>query len=382
MTDLNNPKILIVDDDDTNLFVLDGLLTANNFKIIKASNGFDAIELVKNENVDLVLLDLEMPVMNGYETCKAIRKIDGLKELPVIFLTAYNSMEKKLIGFEAGAQDFITKPFDDEELLSRIRIHIELKRNRDKINQMNEWLSNKVHEKTLELEIANNELKIQDEIKSNFLMLISHEVKSPLNGILGTLNLIKNQEHSANVKKMIDTLDTSIILLEKFAENANLLTLLITQKYPVKKANTNIVDIFQFSIIDTNEKALIKNITIEIDNTNETLLLNADRDLIFKSFVYVINNALENSPDNGKIIIKFSKNENNIIVSITDFGQCYSNETLSIIAMPFSLMSPDQLKKNKLSLFITKLIMELHNGNIVLYNVENAGVTTQLIFNF
>ncbi len=382
MIDLNNSKILIVDDDDANLFVLDGLLTANNFKIIKASNGFDAIELVKNENVDLVLLDLEMPVLNGYETCKIIRKIHGSEELPVIFLTAYNSMEKRLTGFDAGAQDFITKPFDDEELLSRIRIHIELKRNRDKINQMNEWLSNKVSEKTLELEIANNELKIQDEIKSNFLMLISHEVKSPLNGILGTLNLIKNQEHSAAVKKMIDTLDTSIISLEKFADNANLLTLLITQKYPVKKANTNIADIFQFSIIETNEKAQIKNIKIEIDNTNETLLLNADRDLIFKSFVYVINNALENSPDNGKIIIKFIKNENNIIVSITDFGPIYSNETLSIISMPFSLMSPDQLKKNKLSLFITKLIMELHNGNIVLYNVESAGVTTQLIFNF
>jgi len=375
-------SILVVDDNPDNLHLIVNILTYAGYSVQYTTSGKQALDILKNNNnFDLVLLDVEMPVMNGYETCKAIRKDPGLKELPVIFLTAYRDTDKKIIGFEAGAQDFVTKPFDDEELLSRIKIHIELKINREKLKQVNEWLNEKVAEKTRELEIAYDELKRQDKMKSDFLILITREIKAPLSGVVGTINLIKNHEHSATVKNLVDTLDISLTLLENFANKANLLTQLISHNYQIQKTDINIKELIQYSIIELNDKARLKNIEIDIKEIQDTAVINADRDLLYKSILYILDNALKFSPDNSTIIIEQQKSEVKIIYSFTDSGQGFSQEALKSVFEPFQFINAQESQKLSLSLFIIKLIMELHNGEIKINNNENAGASVHLIFN-
>ena len=205
--------ILVVDDNPNNLHLIVNILIYAGYSVQFATSGAQALEILKNNsNFDLIILDVEMPGMNGYELCKIIRTDSNFMDLPVIFLTAYGDMDKKLIGFEAGAQDFVTKPFEDEELLSRIKIHIELKTTREKLKILNEKLNVKVEEKTRELELAYDELKKQDKLKSDFLILITREIKAPLSGVVGTINLIKNQEHSATVKKWMISLTFSVTM--------------------------------------------------------------------------------------------------------------------------------------------------------------------------
>ena len=143
-----------MDDNSKNIQLIGSILEeAGEYAIRFATNGRQALELLfESGDYDLVLLDIMMPVMNGYETCKAMRQNERLRETPVIFLTAHNEPEQIVAGFEAGAQDYVPKPFNSKELLSRIKTHLELKKSRDDLKAFNEQLEEMVKERTRELE--------------------------------------------------------------------------------------------------------------------------------------------------------------------------------------------------------------------------------------
>ena len=125
-------NILVVDDNPKNIQVIGNILREVGYLVGFATEGQQALSLLKeNNDYDLILLDVDMPVLNGYDTCKAIREDDSLKEIPVIFLTAFTDIENVIIGFEVGAQDYITKPFNSKVLLARVGTHLQLKHKTD-----------------------------------------------------------------------------------------------------------------------------------------------------------------------------------------------------------------------------------------------------------
>ena len=166
-------RILIVDDNSKNIQVLATVLAKNNYEVEYALRGKDAIEIVKSEDFELILLDIMMPGMDGFDTCIALKKIENRKDIPVIFLTAKTEIESITRGFEIGGVDYITKPFNDKELLKRISTHLELKKSKEKLKEVNQWLEAQVEERTRELksakeelEKANNELTTMDKAKN------------------------------------------------------------------------------------------------------------------------------------------------------------------------------------------------------------------------
>jgi len=131
------PLILIVDDTVKNLQVLGTILKAENYKIAVATNGNQAISIANDTNPDLILLDVMMPELDGFQTCKKLKSIPGTSEIPVIFLTAKVETEDIIEGFKAGAVDYITKPFNSYELKARVKTHVELKISKDLLEQKN-----------------------------------------------------------------------------------------------------------------------------------------------------------------------------------------------------------------------------------------------------
>ena len=125
MTD-NIPLILIVDDNPQNIQFLGSLLTEQGYDLGVAKNGAKALEFVYKRPPDLILLDIMMPVMDGYETCERLKKDKKVSHIPVIFLTAKTDTKDIVRGFQSGGVDYITKPFISEELLARVRIHVEI----------------------------------------------------------------------------------------------------------------------------------------------------------------------------------------------------------------------------------------------------------------
>ena len=139
MTVTNNwrPRILVVDDDPTNLMLLERLLGRNGYDVVLASSGFEAIDAVKQATPDLILLDIRMPQMDGFETCRRLRSDLTTTETPILFLTAEGREDDNLAaGFEAGGNDYITKPFSKVDLLSRVRVNLEQVALRESYKQM------------------------------------------------------------------------------------------------------------------------------------------------------------------------------------------------------------------------------------------------------
>ena len=187
---MNPSDIMIVDDTPANLKLLEDMLHQQGLQVRSFPLGRLAIAAAIKHPPDLILLDVNMPEMNGYEVCESLKSTGELANIPVIFLSALTDLETKVKAFQAGAVDYISKPFQVQEVHARVNTHLKLHQLQEELRLQNELLEEAVAERTRELAEAMERLTILDRSKSDFLNLISHEFRTPLNGLLGVGDLI------------------------------------------------------------------------------------------------------------------------------------------------------------------------------------------------
>lgn len=175
--------IMIVDDEPENLNVLGEMLLGVGLSVRALPGGALALAAARDELPDIVLLDIRMPGMDGYEVCRRFKDDEHLREVPIIFLSAFAEASDKLRAFEAGGVDYVTKPFVEIEVLARIRIHLQLRRHQLQLEEL-------VAQRVLELAEALRRLRIWDDAKSQWLNVLSHEMRTPLNGVFGIAELL------------------------------------------------------------------------------------------------------------------------------------------------------------------------------------------------
>ncbi|MBF0224484.1 MAG: response regulator [Desulfobacterales bacterium] len=220
MSDSNGKqKILIVDDSPENIHILISTLK-NNYVIIAAINGERALKLASLEpKPDIILLDIIMPGIDGYEVCKQLKNNDATANIPVIFITAKSDAIDETKGFEYGAIDFIIKPFSPLVVKARIKMHLDLKRYRDHLEEI-------VKERTSELEQAKISAESANIAKTQFLATITHELLTPMNGIIAASDLALESISEHEIKRHILTIQESAsslhILLNDILDFSNL----------------------------------------------------------------------------------------------------------------------------------------------------------------
>ncbi|HEX9023257.1 MAG TPA: response regulator [Geobacteraceae bacterium] len=155
------PTVLIIDDDPNNLAIVADYLESNNFTMLAAEDGESGLNRALYARPDLILLDVMMASADGYETCRRLKSLAGTRDIPVIFMTALSETEHKIRGFEAGAVDYITKPFEREELLARVGVHLRIRELTNRLEEANEFLEKRVAERTAELAGANWQLRAE-----------------------------------------------------------------------------------------------------------------------------------------------------------------------------------------------------------------------------
>jgi two-component system, sensor histidine kinase and response regulator len=187
---LAQSDIMIVDDNPANLRLLEDMLLQQGHGVRSFPLGRLALAAAMNDPPDLILLDINMPEMNGYEVCEHLKSTEEVSDVPVIFLSALNETQDKVQAFRSGGVDYISKPFQFEEVHARVETHLKLHGLQRALRRQNERLEEAVAARTRELAEANQRLTILDRSKGEFLSLISHELRTPLNGLLGVGELI------------------------------------------------------------------------------------------------------------------------------------------------------------------------------------------------
>jgi two-component system, sensor histidine kinase and response regulator len=186
----NPVHIMVVDDTPVNLYLLEELLQAAGYRVAAFPNGDLALRAAARRPPDLILLDIMMPGMDGFEVCRLLKASEKLRNIPVIFISALHATGDKVRAFSRGGVDFITKPFQEAEILARVRAQAELLSLRRQLAEHNKKLEELVAEKTRDLVEANARLIESGRMKDDFLGMISHEIRTPANGILSIGELL------------------------------------------------------------------------------------------------------------------------------------------------------------------------------------------------
>ncbi len=359
---LSNSTILIVDDNSQNLKLLGNILKENNFKIEFATNGLSALDWIKKKHFDLILLDINMPGMNGFEVCTRIRSITTMNHVPIIFLSAEKERESILKGFELGAQDYVTKPFDSRELLVRIRTHLALK------------------ESLAQLEEEKERAQSADHLKSAFLATMSHELRTPLNSIIGfTGILLKGVPGPLNdeQKKQLGMVQNS----------ARHLHSLINDVLDISKieAGQLTLNVEQFSLLEVISKVVEtnspfsekKNLKITVSYDDNIKPLTSDKIRVQQILLNLVNNAVKFT-EAGSITIKCYSAENFVKIQVTDTGIGIEVDKIALLFKPFMQIDTGLTRKKEgtgLGLSICKKLVEMLGGKIEVESQYGLGCT-------
>lgn len=372
-------KILIVDDVPKNIMVLGNNLLRENYQIAYARSGQEAIDLTLENDFDLILLDIMMPGMDGYEACKRILENPKTAQVPIIFITAKNDYESVVKGFDAGAKDYVTKPFNAKELLARVRTHLELKRNRERLEELNNKLEQKVEERTLQLKIANDKIKQLDSAKSSFLGIISHEVRTPLNGIFGSIEILRDIIDHEDTEEILEMISESAERLLSFSELSTLITELNIDSYQLSKYIIDLSEVIE-EVKEEKTSALNPDSKVKIDilENEKGFFIDADEKLIKKVLNDIIHNSIKFNQEEVDIYIELEKIDHYIHIKIQDNGIGFPNHLIENVFEVFHADSEDYVEGKGLNLAAAKLILEAHGGRIKAENERDGGASIHI----
>jgi CheY-like chemotaxis protein len=390
------PKILIAEDSKVMLHLMLNLLSSLNAEIFQACDGADAIKIFeKEQNFDLVILDIIMPNLDGFTVCKKIREIYSIYELPILFLTSLSESKDIVKGFDVGGNDYLLKPFKSAELISRTKTLIKLRRLSQSTTALKEVIDTKNHTlKRLQEEISYREIiekqlieekdkaNIANRLKSEFLANMSHEIRTPLNAIIGFSELLKGKIIENKYKEYLDSIVSS---------GKSLLTL--------------INDILDLSKIEANRIELeygpcnVKNLFLEIsgifklraqakgiefrsiidENIHDFLILDELR--LRQVLINLVGNAIKFTEKGFvEINLHFNKlmnsNVMDLYIDVIDSGIGIAQDQSEVIFEAFQQHSSQSHKAfggTGLGLTITRKFIQMMNGSITLSSEISKG---------
>ena len=310
-------KILIVDDVVSNVLLLKILLTNEKFQVCTANNGKACIEVAKKDKPDLILLDVMMPELNGFDTAVILKGDPETQDIPIIFLTALNNPSDLVKGFQSGGNDFLTKPFNKEELVMRVMHQIQLVAAKRIIERQNEELRRTI----------NNRDKMYS--------VIAHDLRSPMASIRMVLNLAVNVVSPETVgPEIFELLDkanreseeTHDLLdnLLKWTKSQTGRLNVVYQDFDLDDVVPGVVDIFMMI-------AEMKKIDLKYLPSDEKITVHADNDMVKTILRNLISNAIKFTPEGKGIEVFYKRDGDFVRVCVRDYGVGIAADRVSTI---------------------------------------------------
>jgi len=365
---LGGAKLMVVDKDRATRKAIVSILARQGFQILEASSGEEAIEKALNEDPDLVLLDVKLGEMDGFETCQRFKETPKINEIPIIFLTSQSEMKSILHGFSSGGADYIIKPFNPIEALARISAHIQVR------------LLNKSQRKLIEA------LSKANDAKTKMIGVASHDLRGPLGSIKELTKLMVDGtigNFTEEQQELINTIQQSSDSMLGLVNNLLDISMIETDEVQLDLEPLNLEELIQHCVelqkINANKKS------IELKYVNHGLFgaIECDRRQIIRVLDNLISNAIKYSPFDRLVTVSSIRVGDHILVQVEDQGRGIPEGEMHKLFKEYGTTSVKPTGgeiSTGLGLSICKKIMTRHDGRIRVENRAEGGLRCQIEF--
>ncbi|MEI8092854.1 MAG: hybrid sensor histidine kinase/response regulator [Spirochaetales bacterium] len=371
MAENEHPRILVVDDVAANVAMVGAVLRAEGFLVSGAQGAVEAMEVLQSQSVDLILLDVMMPVTNGFDFSRRLHAMPETADLPVIFLSALSNEHEIVQGFEAGGVDYVSKPFHKQELLSRVRTHLTLRKARQDLKEQN-----------LVLARTSRELKESNLARDKFLSILAHDLRNPFAGIMSLQGEIRDNLETfsaGELRSAVDAIQTSTQAIY------NLLTTLLEWG----KAQTGVA-VFQFSSFSVSsavEQALaplqsmlaLKELTLRVE-VGATQVW-AELASVVSIIRNLLSNAVKFTKRSGLITVVARTEGDQTVIEVKDTGLGMTPEMqdqLFRLDVKVSTLGTEKESGTGLGLLLCREFADRNSGSLDVESVSGVGTVFRL----
>jgi two-component system, sensor histidine kinase and response regulator len=357
--DLSSPSILVVDDTPANLQMLADMLKRRGYRARPVPSGRLALQAAKADPPDLILLDINMPVMDGYEVCGELKKDPTLAAIPVIFISAYGETVDKMRAFAVGGVDYVTKPFQVEEVEARVSVHVQLCRQKR------------------ELEALLNRQRELEGLRDSMVHMIVHDLRAPLTATFNYLDMVREQEAGFISPESTQNLDLATKSCRWMVQMVNVL--LDASKIEAGQMHLHVVEcdvgmVLLDAIDIIRSLADERNVMFQPTHLRATL----DRDVVARVVQNLVSNAVKLTPPGGEVRVSLNRTDDTLRVEVTDHGPGIAVEHHPKIFEKFGQLDTNvrqSIPSSGLGLYFCKLAIEAHGGRIGVVSEVGLGST-------
>ncbi len=361
--------IMIIDDEPENLNLLGDMLRGEGWHVRAFRDGALALAAAVEEPPDVVLLDIRMPGLDGYEVCRRFKGRSDLQAIPIVFLSAFTDSADKVRAFEAGGSDYVTKPFAEVEVLARTALHLRLARHQHKLEDL-------VRQRVAELAEAHRRLRIWDDAKTQWLETLSHEVRTPLQGVFGIAELLfRSLPMTAGNAALVEAYDRARDRMVKLVDDASLLTAIDVGAETFETSPVLVAPLLN-EVVGTIHRNPIEVSTEALDGV---AVLCAAR-LLDRALAGLLLTATRCSPEEERITVDAAVVDSQVRIAIATRGKPLPREAIETF---FDVGGQRALLKGGgdfgLAPALACRIVQLFNGRVAVRNGESRGIVMEVL---
>jgi signal transduction histidine kinase len=410
---MKKPRILYIEDDDDSRRLVSKVLSINGYDVVLAADGLEGVTLAKDSRPELVLMDINLPNLDGRVVTTRLRSLPALEDVPIVALTANTSPDNRELALAAGCTGFLTKPIDIDRFPAQVELFLNGYKHTlqpqvlaQSLERHAQDVVQQLEEKVRELEKINERLYHLDRLKSEFITLASHELRTPLTLVSGYSQLLEIQLEQLNDDELTQqAVQKPLESMRKLNRGIDRLSRVVDEVIGVSRIATNRLDLF-FTPLDMGKiiKEIVeelapvfteRKLTLHLESLDGLASVQGDGDHIKTAVTNVIENAIKFTPDGGAITISACNQDEAIIVNIKDNGIGIPKADQPFIYDQFYVVgSVDHHSSSKygfmggglgVGLAVTKGILNAHNGRIWVESEERdletyPGSTFHLLF--
>ncbi|MBK1987203.1 hybrid sensor histidine kinase/response regulator [Sphaerospermopsis aphanizomenoides BCCUSP55] len=383
-------NILIVDQNVTYLEILEHSLSARDYEVRIEVEGLNVIKQVHLSIPDLILLDIMLPDIDGFEVCKQLKADPRTQSIPIIFMATLDDRVDRARAFSLGAVDYIIKPFSKEELLARISTHLQVKRlsktleiQNQQLTQITEKLEHRVAELTAELKKALEKEQELNQLKSRFITMASHEFRTPLAIISSSSGILQNfsdRLSEERKKEHLETIQSTIKHITHILDD-----ILMIKRTEVEKIELHLepLDIISFchhlkEEIEANSPQYTIDLSLDLGDKviENSLIIQGDQKLLRQILTHLLTNAIKYSPGHNLVKLSLTEENNQLIFKISDSGIGIPEaDQANLFAYFHRGSNVGNISGIGLGLAIVKKYLDLHQGEISIDSQVGKGTT-------